>query len=137
MKEHLWHLWSNVQLRRYIVVGGLGTLLDIGIYSGLRFLSIWHWVALAVSFTTGITVGFILTRRWVFRSTDPLWERQLLRFLIVVGIMYFVNGLIMEGLYWILPAFAGRSLVVRGAAAATALPLSFTLHRRVSFANFD
>lgn len=116
------------------MVGGAGTLLDLGLYSVLRFFGVWHWIALALSFGAGITVGFILTRRWVFQQRGPAWEKQLLRFLIVVGIMYFVNGFFMEGLYWLLPAFTGRSFFVRGLAAMGALPISFTLHRRVSFA---
>lgn len=127
-------MYSNVQLRRYIVVGGLGTLLDIGLYSTLRLFGVWHWVALALSFGTGVAIGFILTRRWVFQQRGPTWEGQLLRFLLVVGIMYFLNGILMEGLYWLLPAFTGRSFFVRGLAATGSLPISFTLHRRVSFA---
>ncbi|MCX8112967.1 MAG: GtrA family protein [Bacteroidia bacterium] len=134
MKERLSHLWSNVQLRRYILVGGTGTLLDLGIYTGLRFLGVWHWLALAVSFGTGIAIGFVLTRSWVFRNADPAWEKQLGRFLLVVLVIYFLSGLLMEGLYWLLPTFTGRSLVIRGIAALGSLPLSFTLHRRVSFA---
>lgn len=134
MQERLRHLYSNVQLRRYIVVGGTGTLIDIGLYSVLRFFGMWHWLALSISFGTGVALGFILTRLWVFQRRGSAWEGQLVRFLLVVGIMYFVNGFLMEGLYTIIPAFVGRSFFVRGGAAVISLPISFALHRRVSFA---
>lgn len=93
-----------------------------------------HWLALGLSFSGGVAIGFVLTRMWVFHSQSPAWRQQLLRFILVIGLMYLVNGMIMEGLYLILPAFTGRSLFVRGLAATASLPISFTLHRRVSFA---
>lgn len=117
-----------------MIVGGSGTLLDLITYSGLRFLGLRHWLALAISFGIGIVFGFFLSRNWVFRSKDPQWEGQLLRFMLVIAFLYVLNGLVMEGLYWLIPAFAGRSFVIRGVSAFGLLPLSFTLHRRVSFA---
>lgn len=95
-----------------------------------------HWPALALSFGTGVAIGFWLTRRWVFQNGSPFWKGQLFRFLLVIGVMYAVNGLLIEGLYRIFPPGAWRSVVARGLAAASTFPLSYTLHRRFSFGNF-
>lgn len=117
-----------------MIVGGSGTLIDLLTYSGLRFLGLRHWIALAISFGVGVVIGFVLTRHWVFRSRDPQWEGQLVRFVLVILFLYCLNGVVMEVLYRIVPAFAGRSFFVRGLSAVSLLPVSFTLHRRVSFA---
>lgn len=95
-----------------------------------------HWPALALSFGTGVAVGFWLTRRWVFQNDSPVWRGQLFRFLVVIGIVYAVNGLLIEGLYLLFPATVWRGIVARGLAAAGTLPISYTLHRRFSFGNF-
>lgn len=116
------------------MVGSLGTLLDIGIYAGLRKMGMWHWHALAISFTTGIVIGFLLTRLWVFERHGTPWKGQLLRFLLVILVMYFVNGLAIQYLYVLLPAAVWRSFAARSLAALGTFPLSYMLHRRISFA---
>lgn len=116
------------------MVGGLGTLWDVGVYAGLRWLAFPHWPALAMSFGSGVALGFVLTRFWVFGIRGTGWVGQIFRFLTVIGIMYVLNGLCMEGLYVLLPAFSGRSAVARLLAAGGTFPLSYLLHRRVSFA---
>ncbi len=118
------------------MVGGLGTLLDIGLYGLLHRAGLSHWPALTLSFGTGVAIGFWLTRRWVFQNDSPAWKGQLLRFLLVIGLMYVLNGLLIEGLYRIFPPMAWRGLFARGTAAASTFPLSYLLHRRFSFGNF-
>jgi putative flippase GtrA len=115
------------------VVGGVGTLLDMGLYAGLRNLGVWHWPALALSFGTGVAVGFYLTRRWVFDQKGSGWQRHFVRFIAVILVMYFVNGLVIEGIYKLLPLRMGRNIIARGLAAVGTFPLSFYLHRRISF----
>ncbi len=117
-----------------MVVGGVGTLWDIGVYAGLRWFSMPHWPALALSFGSGVAIGFVLTRLWVFGVRGKEWKGQMFRFLVVIGVMYLVNGLCMEGLFVLLPAFSGRSAVARVLAAGGTFPLSYLLHRRISFA---
>lgn len=87
-----------------------------------------------MSFSTGVILGFVLSRYWVFQNQSPYWRGQFMRFILVIGVMYIINSLLMQGLYWFLPPFIGRSSVVRGLAAVSAFPLSFALHRRISFA---
>lgn len=105
----------------------------MGLYAGLRNLGVWHWPALALSFGTGVAVGFYLTRRWVFDQKGNGWQRHFVRFIAVILVMYFVNGLVIEGIYKLLPLRMGRNIIARGLAAVGTFPLSFYLHRRISF----
>ncbi|MDW8236182.1 MAG: hypothetical protein RMK98_06150 [Bacteroidia bacterium] len=58
-----------------------------------------------------------------------------MRFLFVVAVVYLLNGATMEGLYALFPLWMPwRSFWVRSVAALTVFPLSYILHRRVSFA---
>lgn len=116
------------------MVGGTGTLWDVGLYAALRWMALPHWPALALSFGSGVVIGFVLTRSWVFGAQGAGWAGQMVRFLLVIGIMYVLNGLCMEGLYVLLPAFSGRSAAARLLAAGGTFPLSYLLHRRISFA---
>ncbi|MCX7606517.1 MAG: GtrA family protein [Bacteroidia bacterium] len=133
MKEYFCHALSNVQFWRYVAVGGVGTVWDIGFYTLIRSFGIAHWPALSLSFGSGTLIGFFLTRYWVFRIETGPWKGQFLRFWMVIGLVYILNGLLMEGLYLLLPIGRWQGFMARTLAAAAILPVSFTLHRRVSF----
>ncbi|MCS7189019.1 MAG: GtrA family protein [Bacteroidia bacterium] len=133
MKKYFRHWVLNVRFWRYVIVGGGGTLWDVGVYALLRNLGMGHWLSLTISFGTGVLIGFYLTRKWVFESQEVRWHGQLVRFLLVIGLIYFLNGLVMEGLYMVLPAMRWRAAVARGFAALGTFPVSFVLHKRISF----
>jgi putative flippase GtrA len=128
------HAFPKVQFFRYAFVGGVATLVDMGVYGMLTHLGgVEHWIALAVSFGTGVITNFGLSRQWAFEAKVEKWHRQFIRFLVVIGVIYLVNGWFMRGLYLIWPSMLWRNFWVRGVAAIGTLPLSYYLHRRVSF----
>jgi len=115
-------------------VGGVATLVDIGVYTVLTHLfSVEHWSALGLSFLAGIATNFGLSREWAFRAKSQKWYGQFFRFLLVVGVIYLVNGWLMRGLYGVWPPMVWRGFWVRGVAAMGTLPLSYYLHRRFTF----
>ncbi|MDT7942438.1 MAG: GtrA family protein [Bacteroidota bacterium] len=133
MQKGLFHALPKVQFFRYAVVGGLATLLDMGVYAVLTHMGVRHWAALGVSFGVALVVGFGLSRVWAFRAKEGQWYWQFFRFLIVAVVMYFVSGWLMQGLYMIWPPMMWRNFWVRGVAAIGTLPLSYYLSRRFTF----
>ena len=110
------------------------TLVDLGLYTGLTHLAgMEHWVALGLSFIAGIVVNFSIARAWAFQTRGGRWHRQFFRFLLVAGVMYLVNGWLMQGLYEVWPLIAWRNFWVRGVSAMGTLPLSYYLLRRFTF----
>ncbi|MEN2992127.1 MAG: GtrA family protein [Bacteroidia bacterium] len=133
MDKGFFHWFPKVQFWRYVVVGGGGTLWDIGWYGFLRYVGLAHWPSLALSFGSGVILGFLFSRWWVFQQSGNL-PAQLLRFLAVIAFMYLLNGLIMAGLYKVIGGWKLQGWIVRGFSAALTFPLSYLLHRRISFA---
>jgi putative flippase GtrA len=55
------------QFARYLVVGGLAFLVDLGtLYLLTEFAGIYYLVSAAVAFLLGLAVNYLLSRTWVF-----------------------------------------------------------------------
>lgn len=58
------------RLASFVVVGGIGFVIDAGILSTLvQIAGWWHISARAVSFAAAVTVTWYLNRQWVFSPT--------------------------------------------------------------------
>jgi putative flippase GtrA len=73
---------------RFAVVGASSTLLDMGIFTGIVNGFGWQTGALRVlantiSFTIGVTNGFIWNRLWAFGATEGHAPTQYARFFLV------------------------------------------------------
>ena len=79
------------QALRFIITGGLNTLLTYGVY--IVFLS-WtsYRVAYSVSFATGIAISLVLNGKWVHRSV--ITPRATVWFIVIYGLQYLL-GLIL------------------------------------------
>jgi putative flippase GtrA len=58
------------QLLRFVLVGGLNTVLTTGLYLLLVYLGVYYHIALACDYATGILIGFLLNRKWTFSATQ-------------------------------------------------------------------
>jgi putative flippase GtrA len=106
----------------------------MSLYGTLRhLLELESWYALGLSFGAGILTNFGLSRNWAFGAKAEKWYWQFGRFLGVISLIYIVSGWITQGLYAVWPIMPGRSFWVRGASAIGTLPLSYALHKWVSF----
>jgi putative flippase GtrA len=74
---------STLQVRRFVAVGVLNTLVDyvlfIALTKALHLSLSWVWVAKLVSGTVAISLSFYLNRTWVFR-TNGAAKAQAARF---------------------------------------------------------
>lgn len=74
---------SALQVRRFVVVGVLNTLVDYVLFvvltKVLRLPLDWVWVAKLASGSVAISISFYLNRRWVFQATGAA-KAQAVRF---------------------------------------------------------
>jgi len=101
--------WKStlIQFLRYCLVGGLNTIVDIGILNILLLRFPTHNVQAltaynAVAYSCGAISSFLLNKYWTFRRTQRTTRRELIRFAIsiVLEILY------SSALIWL----AGRAL---------------------------
>ncbi|MGY1715111.1 MULTISPECIES: GtrA family protein [Geodermatophilus] len=54
------------QLTRFVAVGALSAVVDLGVYTLGLHLGLATWLARAISFVCGTTTAYVLNRRWAF-----------------------------------------------------------------------
>lgn len=138
--------WKStlIQFLRYCVVGGLNTIVDIGILNILLLRFPTHNVQTlavynAVAYSCGAVSSFLLNKYWTFRRTQRTTRRELIRFAIsiVLEILY------SSALIWLagraLQPFIANSTLWGNASKLVAVVcgtvLSYSLMRFWTFAN--
>ncbi len=96
------------QLGRFVLVGGLNFLVDLGILNLLIFLTEinqggWYSVFKAAAFSVAVINSYILNRWWTFQSSDQDSQKvdtgwQFAQFIIVSLIGLGVNNAVASGL---------------------------------------
>lgn len=89
-----------VQFFRYIFVGGIATLADMGtLFALYNTLSIHYLTATALGFLAGIITNYLLSIAWVFQSTGNMKKEFTIFTIIGIGgllwtelIMWFLVG---------------------------------------------
>lgn len=57
------------EISRYLIAGGTAWLLDIGLlYMLTEFVGLHYLFSAAISFTSGITITYVLSTIWVFKA---------------------------------------------------------------------
>lgn len=85
------------QFVKFGTVGATNTLVDFGLYLLLTHsLHIFYLLANIFSYLIATVNSFYLNRRWTFRSNDPAWHKEMVKFVTVTGIGFGLN----EGLLY-------------------------------------
>jgi putative flippase GtrA len=80
------------QQMRYLLVGGLCTVLDLSLlYAFVHFLSIWYLYSATLSFVIVIGSGYFAYKHFVFRNSEKNHKKQFTLFLIVAGVGLLIN----------------------------------------------
>lgn len=87
-----------MQLIRFLVVGGLNTVVGLSIIYGLMWLGLDYRLANAAGFGVGCVLSFTLNRAWTFRH-DGRWQSSFGRWLMVVAGGYALNFLALVALH--------------------------------------
>lgn len=123
----IWQLFlqrkGTRQLIKFLIVGGLNTLLDWAMFFLLRaplspFGQVGKQIAKAGSSIIAGTSGYVFNRHWTFRSHDKRVARQAGRFVLVAVIGFLLNNLI----FYVVTSQAGFNMSdVMGLVVATGL----------------
>lgn len=138
-----------VSFARYLLTAGAATCVDVAIVQGLLFLDLLHQpLFLAMVMTlggiAGVTVNFLLSRRFVFAADDRPASRQFMTFAIVAFSGLGLRLLLAYSLValFALPFFAWIGALPLPAAAERIAHLvsvvvvtvySFLAHKHISF----
>ncbi|WP_243731046.1 GtrA family protein [Modestobacter roseus] len=76
------------QAGRFLVVGVLGAVVDLTVYTLALHLGLWVHAARALSFVCGTTTAYALNRRWAFRVEGG--RRRALGFALLYGTTFFL-----------------------------------------------
>ncbi len=135
-----------VSFARYLLTAGAATCLDVAVVQGLLFLDLLHnplFLALAITLGgfAGVTVNFLLSRRFVFTPDSRPVLQQFATFAVVafsglglrLVLAYALIGLF--ALAWIgaLPIPAAAERLAHLIAVALVTVYSFFAHKHVSF----
>ena len=119
-----------VQLAQFCVVGGIGYLVNLGIYAALVHAAELHYiVAAALSFVVAVTNNYLLNRLWTFRQARGNAAYQGARFLVVALVSLAANLLLLRGL---VAADLGK-VTAQAIAIVLVTPLNFVGNKLWSF----
>ena len=113
-------------LARWILVGGLNTVVSYLLYAGLIFLGLHYVVAQTVGTVLSVLFNFRSTGRLVFGSRD---DRLVLRFFAVYGVTYVLG---ITGL-WLLHTIGVNSYVAGALTLPPGAAIAYVLQRRFVF----
>ena len=122
------HNW--LQLVKFSIVGAIGYLVNLAVYTALLRGADLHYLgAAACSFLVAVTNNYIWNRAWTFRGERGHIAYQGLRFLLVSVVSLGANLLILHGL-----VSAGLDKVLAQAIAIVLVtPLNFVGNKLWSF----
>jgi putative flippase GtrA len=119
------------QLVRFSMVGAIGYVINLAVYSTLVVVADLHYVpAAAFAFCVAVTNNFVLNRHWTFQATARRATFQAPRFLAVSLLALAFNLIVLE----LLVGVVGIDKIVGQAAAIlAATPLNFIGNKLWSF----
>jgi len=105
------------QFVKSALVGGLASVIDISVFSlGINILGINHIAANTLGFVFGLTINYLLSRKWVFNKKVHNTGRDFLLFSLIGFIGLILSNVLMFTLidtgllYIILAAFGDRAV---------------------------
>lgn len=117
---------------RYIISGGTGAAVNIGIFFVLvHVLGLWYLASSVCAFTMSVFVGFYLQRRWTFRQSAPqTMNRQAVRYFLVALFNLACNTVIVYAAVEYLRLWYLASQILAGGIVAIA---SFFIYKHLVF----
>jgi len=120
------------QLSRFVAVGVVAALVDLGVYQLLLHLGVWVHAAKAVSFILGTTTAYLLNRRFTFTGATGgrgRFAAFVALYAVTFAIKYGMNAIALA----LLPAVPARYTVAWVIAQGTATAINFVMLRTVVF----
>jgi len=120
------------QLARFVAVGVVAALVDLGVYQLLLHLEVWVHAAKAISFILGTTTAYVLNRRFTFTAATG-GRGRFAGFVALYATTFAINVGVNALALAVLPAMAARYTVAWVIAQGTATAINFVMLRTVVF----
>ncbi len=118
-----------IQLAKFTVVGGIGYVINLAVYTALLQADLHYLAAATCSFLVAVTNNYFLNRRWTFHDRRHHVGVQGFQFLVVSAVSLGANLLILHGLI----SLGAGKLVGQAIAIVLVTPLNFLGNRLWSF----
>jgi len=111
-------MWS--QLMQFLMVGGIGTLVNLAVLTFLIGAQVPVRMAVAGAILVSMTSNFVLNRRFSFSfARNGPWTRQYLRFLTASSLAALLNYAVTVSVLWRIPEFPPQLAAMIGIAVGT------------------
>jgi len=120
------------QLAKFCVVGGVGYLINLGVYAALLHEGLGYLVAATFSFLVAVTSNYTWNRLWTFRDRRRGVAAQGMRFLVVALASLGANLAVLH----VLISLGSGKLVGQAVAIVLVTPLNFIGNKLWSFRRF-
>jgi dolichol-phosphate mannosyltransferase len=118
-----------IQLAKFTVVGGIGYVINLAVYTALLQADLHYLAAATCSFLVAVTNNYFLNRHWTFHDRRHHVGVQGFQFLVVSAVSLGANLLILHGLI----SLGAGKLVGQAIAIVLVTPLNFLGNRLWSF----
>ena len=118
-----------IQLAKFCVVGGIGYVINLAVYTALLHAGLHYLLAATCSFLVAVTNNYFLNRHWTFHDRRGHVGVQGAKFLVVSAGSLGANLLVLH----ILISLGAGKLVGQAIAVILVTPLNFIGNRLWSF----
>jgi putative flippase GtrA len=119
------------QLVRFVVVGLLGAVVDLSVYTLGLHLGLWTTAARAISFVAGTTTAYALNRRWAFQVEAS--AKRATGFAVLYGTTFFVILGVNELALAVLPESSWQKTLAWAISQGFGTAVNFVMLRLVVF----
>jgi len=124
---------TRIQFFRYLFVGGASTVVDMGIfYVAVNIFSIHYLLAQTLGFIFGISVNYLLSIAWIFKSTGN-FKRELFLFAAIGIGGLLLSYLILWFLISRLDIHAFQDMLAKSVAVLLVLIWNFGMRKKFAF----
>jgi putative flippase GtrA len=130
-------LGLKAQLVRFVAIGAVAAVVDLGVYQLLLALGVWAPLAKGISFILGTTTAYVLNRRFTFASSKG-GSGKFLGFVLLYGSTFAANVAVASLVLWLMHAPSVGTPPIPGlvswfVAQAVATTINFIVMRTVIF----
>lgn len=121
----------STQLTRFVLVGGVAFVVDLGSYQALLAIGLWVHLAKALAFIAGTSTAYLINRRWTFQGKGGGAEYASI--VALYGITFAVQVGTNAVMLALLPPFYGEFTCAFIVAQGLATVINFIVQRTVIF----
>lgn len=118
-----------IQIFKFVVVGGIATLIDWVIYFVLfNYFHIFPLISNVISYSISVIYNFIMSVKWVFDTKDKSMKRLLFEFIILSLIGLIISEFI---IWFFLEILSFNSIIAKILSTLIVMIINFILRKKV------